>query len=235
MEKAQRELLLQKIQNDILDPDTAARYLNLYVGDADWMSHMGQLWNRLNKKYSEDQAKQLMKKTIACTTLLPAYDKTKIPETPENLLHWCSSYFQFNERDWFEELKQVISKDIQIEGWRNQCLALGIVYPLEYSPVTRQAFKWLYGKADEAGVITEENKETVVRRFQNLVFAYGGNVVCYVFLKHEGHIRKILNWRTGYFFERAIFDVYTIDQVMKIKAAELKKTNAKLVKSIQKA
>lgn len=235
MEKVQRELLLEKIQNDVLDPDTAARYLNLYVGDADWLYHMSQMWTRLSKKYSVDEAKQQMKKIIACAVLLPAHDKTKVPELPENLLYWCSSYSQFGERDWFDQLKQVISKDLQIEEWRNQCLALGIVYPLEYSPVTRQAFKWLYGKAEEAGEVTEEDKETIIRRFQNLVFAYGGNVICYIFLKHEAQVRKILNWRTGYFFERAIFDVYTIDQVLKIKKAELNKTNTKLVKSIQKA
>jgi hypothetical protein len=227
-----KEVKTTQVENE-LDKTVAAKYLSLYVGDTNWEYHIGLIWNRLSKKHSPDEARAIMRKTIACAVLLPMYDHTKIPELPENLLYWVPSYSQYEEKDWFFLLKETITKDEQIDRWRNEALSLGIVYPLDYSPVTRQAFKWLYGKAEEAGVITAENKEDITRRFQNLVIAYGGNIICSIFLKHDHKLKKILNWRTGYFFEKIIFEVYTVEQVIKIKKAELAKTNPKLVKKIR--
>jgi hypothetical protein len=220
--------------SDSLDAKVAEKYLNLYVGDVDWAHHIAQVWGRLSKKHQPAEAGAIMKKTLACTILLPLYDRTKIPELPENLLYWVPSYTQFNERDWFALLKETMTHDLEIDNWRNQALSLGIIYPLDYSPVTRQAFKRLYDKAQEAGVINEANKADIVRRFQNLVIAYGGNVICSLFTdKHNYRLKKVLNWRTGYFFEKIIYEVYTIEQVLKIKKAELAKTNPKLVKQIR--
>jgi hypothetical protein len=108
------------------------------------------------------------------------------------------------------------------------------VYPIVYAPWPRQAFNWLFKAAEESGQVTDENREQVEKRFERLVLTYGGLVICHIFQKEEYKIKKkVLNWRTGYFFERLIFDIYTIDQVLKIKKQELLKTNKTLVKQIQ--
>ena len=226
--------VLVKEKTDTLDVDTEVKYLNLYVGQADWQHHIAQLWGRLSsKQYSPEDRKAMMRKILSCAILLPSYDKTKVPEVPENLLYWVSSYTQFNERDWFSLLQDVIERDTEIEKWRNQSLSLGVVHPIEYSPVTRQAFNWLYSEADHAGVITPDNKQDMERRYKNLVLAYGGNVICSIFIKEKHRLKKVLNWRTGYFFERIIFETYTAEQVLKIKKAELSKTNQSLVKQLR--
>lgn len=211
-----------------------ARYLKLYVGEADWEAHLVDKFKKLENRYGTDKAKELIKKAAACAILLPTYDRSTIKDPPQNILYWCDTWTQFNERDWVELLTEVIHRDKEIENWRNQCLSLGVVHPIEYSIVTREAFNRLYTMADESGVVTPENKKDIVRRFQNLVLAYGGNVICYLFVKEEFKIRKkVANWRTNYFFERLIFDTYSFDQVFKIKKQELAKTNQKLVKSIR--
>ena len=214
--------------------EIAVKYLNLYVGDSDWSKHIDTLWARLSKKHDETQAKILLKKTIACATMLPVYDRTKIPDNPENLLFWCPTYQQFSETDWTEIFLDIVNKDEQIESWRLECQRLGVVYPIVYAPWPRQAFNWLFKAAEESGQVTDENREQVEKRFERLVLTYGGLVICHIFQKEEYKIKKkVLNWRTGYFFERLIFDIYTIDQVLKIKKQELLKTNKTLVKQIQ--
>jgi len=226
--------VMEKTDDFTLSIQDSTKYLNLYVGESDWEKHLKILYGRLLKKHGAAEAKELMRKTIACTILLPTHDKSKIPTPVENLLFWTPTYTQFNERDWVLELQEVIEADKDIEGWRNQCLSLGVVHPLEYSPVTREAFNRLFTKAEEAGAVNDSNKKDMIRRFQNLVLAYGGNVICYMFVKEDYKInRKILNWRSNYFFEKLIFDTYTPEQVFKIKKQELAKTNPKLVKSVR--
>lgn len=217
-----------------LSPELAAKYLSTYVADIDWTKHISRLWGRLLKRHGEQEAKELMRKIIACTVLLPASDKTKIPDNPENLLYWVQSYQQFDEEDWVEELSSVVERDEQISAWRNQCLSLGIVHPFQYSPVTRQAFNWLYSMAEETGAVTSSNKNDVEKQCRNLVLAYGGTVVVNVFEKHRRDIkRKILTWRNTYFFEHLIYDTYSFEQVFKIKRQELGRTNDNLVKQIR--
>jgi hypothetical protein len=217
-----------------LSKELAIKYLEIYVGDADWGHHIDILWGRLIKKYSEHQAKQMLKKVIACAILLPAYDKTKVPELPENLLYWCSTYNQFEERDWVKLLEKIVNKDIQIEQWRKNAQQLGVIYPITYAPYPRQAFNWLFQSAKDAGVVNEENQEQIRARFERLVLTYGGVIICHIFQKEEGAVRrKVLNWKTNYFCERLIYEIYTEEQVLKIKAQELKKTNPDLVKKIQ--
>jgi len=127
----------------------------------------------------------------------------------------------------------VYLEDQKIARWRNQCKSLGIIDPIDYSPITRQAFNWLYGSAEDSGIITNENKVRIEQSLKRLVYAYGGASICSVYDKHEGVIkRKVLNWRSNYFFEKALYEVFTIDQLVKIKRQELKKTNPKLVKKI---
>lgn len=216
--------------------DNATRYLNIYVAEIDWNTHIARVFNKIKAQgYSPDEAKDRLRKIIACTILLPIYDKQKVPDPPENLIYWCPSWHQFNDRDWYALLEEVHAKDVNIAKWRNQSQSLGIIDPIDYSPITRQAFNWLYGAAEESGSITAENQQRLEQAFKKLVWAYGGAVICSLFQKPDAGIkRKVHNWRTNYFFERLIFDNYSIDQVIKIKRQELKKTNPKLVKQIRK-
>jgi len=221
-------------QKQTLTKEVAVKYLNLYVGESDWGKHIDSLWGRLSKKYGDTEAKTLLKKTIACATLLPVYDRTKIPDLPENLLFWCPSYQQFSEKDWFSLLLDVIAEDEKIEQWRLECQRLGVVHPIVYAPWSRQAYNWLYSAAEASGQVNDSNREQLEKRFERLVLTYGGLVICHIFQKEEFKLKKkVLNWRTGYFFERLIFDIYSIDQVVKIKKQELSKTNPTLVKKIQ--
>lgn len=213
----------------------AARYLSLYVGESDWERHITERYKQLAKSSSEAQAKNDLRKSVACATLLPIYDRYKVPDPPENLLFWCKSFRQYGERDWEALLVETMERDTQIAKWRNQCQSLGIIDPIDYSPITRQAFNWLFSEAERSGEVTEENRQRIEQSFKRLVYTYGGAVICSIFQKHESSVRKkVLNWRSNYFFERLIFDIYSVDQVVKIKRQELKKTNPKLVKQIRK-
>jgi hypothetical protein len=78
----------------------------------------------------------------------------------------------------------------------------------------------------------EDNKENLVNKFSNLVRAYGGAIICNMFVNHKMNIDKILNWRSGYFFEKEIYKVYSVEQIVKIKNSELNKTNSQYVKKI---
>lgn len=217
-----------------LSLEEALKYLKIYNADIDWSLHLSRLNSKFQYKISDPQErKAFIRKIIACTILLPTYDKWRITDPPENLLYGVSSFDQFNDRDWVAELFKIIEEDKDIEAKRNECLSLGIVHPLEYSPVTRQAFNWLFDKAKDANAVTEDNKDAMVKRFQNLVYAYGGNVICYIFMKEEFKVKKILNWRSNYFFERLIFEVYDVNQILKIKKQELTKTNKKLIRTVR--
>jgi len=229
--------LRKVIEQGKLPVTVADKYLTMYVGNADWEKHIMKLHSDFNKRYGGDvEAIGIqMRGAISCATLLPREDRsTQIdPQNPQNLLFRCPSWSQYHEKNWFELFKKVIARDMEIRQWRHEALSLGIIDPIEYQPYCRQAFNWLYSKADESGAVTSENKEEMARKFRNIVWAYGGAVISYIFTKHEAELKKVLNWRSGYFFERVIFDVYTKEQVLKIKKTELDKTNQKLVKTIR--
>lgn len=215
--------------------DDIILYLSIYLGDADWGHQIDRLYKLLERKHP-GQGMKLLKQSIACAMLLPTYDKSKLPESnPENLLFGISKYSQFHEREWVKLLSDIMERDSDIVKWRNACLNMGIVHPIEYSPVARQAFNWLYSKASESGAINDDNKEVIRNKLLNLVYAYGGEVICNVFTKfNKDNInKKVLSWKSGYFFERLIFDVYTPDQVFQIKTNELKKTSASLIRKIK--
>ena len=220
-----------EIVGGTLSKAAAARYLTIYLGDPSantWEGQIDDLWTRLNRKGQADQMKQI----LSCAILLPAFDAQDLSQ-PEILLHKCQFYRQFNDRDWFRELQAVVARDIEISGWRAQALSLGVIKPFDLAPYTRQAYNWLYSHAEESGAVTEASKEDIRRRMANMVYAYGGAVICSVYHKEQDkQVKKIVNWRTGYFFERLIYRVYEPDQVIKIKTEELHKTNAKLVKRI---
>ncbi len=213
----------------------AAKYLSLYVGPDDWEKHISRLYTRLNKNATPEEAGAKLRKIVACTVLLPVYENQKVPDPPNNLLYWCSSYHQFNDRDWEKILNETMERDADIGKWRNQCQSLGIIDPIDYSPITRQAFNWLFNSAKEAGAVNDDNAARLEESFKRLVYAYGGAVICAIFQQEANQIkRKVKNWQSNYFFERLIFDIYSVEEVVKIKRAELKKANPKLVKQLRK-
>lgn len=229
------EDLEKVIKEDVLPTDVADGYLKIYVADMDWKNHIGKLWSNTSSKFSDqNEAKLHMKKTIAATTLLPYYDKSIIPDPPQNLLFWLPTWNQFNEKDWINLYKKVIVSDIEIRKNRKKLLAYGVVDSVDYVPLTRQAFNWLYSKAEETNVITESNKKEIINKFQNLVKIYGGAIICNIFTKHEKNVSKVPNWRSGYFIEKEIYKVYSMEQIIKIKKTEMSKIDQKYIKKIEK-
>lgn len=230
--------MLAKEEQNVLPREQAIKYLQVYNADIDWDPHLSTLYSRLVKKLGPEAAKLAIRKQIACTILLPITDYSVNTDPPENLLFWCSSYHQFDSRDWVKELFDIWKKDQKIEETRAECLDIGIIYPLEYNPNTRQAFHWLIDRVKKSESFNELNKDQIYNKFQNLVYAYGGAVVCSVFNKPEysKKIDKIPNWRSAYFFEKLIYEVYKHEEILKIKQHEINKiksVNSKLVKKIK--
>jgi len=224
------------VEQGTLPVPVAVRYLNLYLGEANWDEHIKSVWSRYKRQNgcSAEQLASKMKRTVACTLLLPTYDKAKQNlDRPEDMLHRISTWDQFNERDWFAELQTTVSRDLKIKEWRKQVLMLGVIDPVEDAIWTRQAFNWLYEKAEESGALTAGARDDIVTRHKNMVKTYGGAVISNIFLRHEEVLKKVLNYRTGYFFERCVYEVYTPEQIIKIKRAELAKTNSRLVKRVK--
>lgn len=223
------------VEQGVLPVPVAVRYLTLYLGAAHWDNHINSLWMRLTRQNgaTKEQLADTMRRSIACAVLLPISDSSKVEERPENLLHRVAMWDQFQERDWFSDFQQVVKYDLQIQDWRNQALGLGIIDPVEDATYTSQAFSWLFERAQATGCVNDETRDDITVRHKNMVKAYGGAVIGNIFLRHEDVLAKVFNWRTGYFFERAIYTVYTPEQVLKIKRAELTKTDAKLVKRVK--
>lgn len=222
------------IEQSSLPLSVAEKYLKLYVADIDWVPHIGMMWdNSMKKLRNEDLAREHVKKAVACATILPLIEKTPIPENPHQLLFWCTGWRQFNEHDWFSLFLDILKEDVDIANKRNTILQLGVIDPIDVPPMTRQAYNWLYEKAISEVLNPSDKLLTDVKvKFSNLVKAYGGAVICNMFVTHKLNVDKVLNWRSGYFFEKQIHKVYSLDQIMKIKSAELVKTNDKYIKQI---
>lgn len=232
---AKIEDLQKVIDEEVLPTEVADMYLRIYVADIDWKPHIAKLWSNIKNKNDNDQVcKEQIKKNIACATLISSYDKTIIPNPPQNLLFWVATWSQYNERDWFDLYKNVIKSDIEIRKNRKKILSLGVVDSVDYVPLTRQAFNWLYGKAEENNLVTSDNKQEVIKKFENLVKIYGGATICNIFSKHTNNIEKVLNWRSGYFIEKELYKVYTLEQLAKIKHTELSKIDTKYIKTLTK-
>lgn len=227
---------LQKvIEEDVLSTDVADMYLSIYVADIDWKPHIAKLWSNIkNKNPNELDCKVQIKKSIACATLLPLYDKRIVPNPPHNLLFWAPTWSQYNEKDWFSLYKEIIREDIEIRKNRKKILSLGVVDSVDYIPLTRQAYNWLYSKAEESDVINDNNKHELIKKFQNLVKIYGGATICNLFSKYEKNIDKVLNWKSGYFIEKELYKIYTLEQLAKIKQTELSKIDNKYIKTLAK-
>lgn len=206
----------------------AAQYLSIYHADIDWVPHIDELFRMIDKKSkSSEEATTRKRNHIAYCIIAPLDEPNLIKEPYHRLLFGCSSFSGFNDRDWSAELQQIWVQDARIEKQREELIKMGIIYPLEYVPVTRQALSWLLERSPEP--------DKAKAKMQNLVYAYGGAVICNIFLKpeYQTKINKILNWRTGYFFERLIHEVYKPEQLLKIKEHELNKVDQKLVKQIR--
>lgn len=223
------------VKEDVISVDVADMYLRIYVADIDWKPHISQLWvNTRNKIADEAEAKNHIKKAIACATLMPFYDKSIITDPPQNMLFWLPTWVQFNQKDWIDIYKKMVNEDIQIRKNRKKMLSYGVVESIDYVPMTRQAFNWLYSKSEDSHCVTPANKADIVKKFENLIKIYGGAVICNTFTKYEKNINKVLNWRSGYFIEREIYKVYTMDQICRIKELEISKIDKKYVKVLIK-
>jgi hypothetical protein len=227
------EELTKVVENSVLPINVAERYLNLYIGESEWEKHINKLWVNLeNKNKNLDLSKEQIKKVISCALLLPTIEKTNIPDPCHLILFWCTSWSQLNEKDWFALLKEVVKKDIMVQGNVKKLLELGVIDPIDYSPLTRQAYNWMYAEAEASGCITIESKKLIEKRLQNIVRIYGGAVVSNIFTNHKSSLSKIQNWKSGYFFEREIYNIYTFDQIQKIKSLEIQKLNPKYIKTL---
>jgi hypothetical protein len=214
----------------------AVEYLKLYLGPADWERHLGALWTRLSRSgRSQSEARLAVRQAFAVALLLRVHDPSRPfdRERPWDLLHRAYSWDQAKERDWWADFQEVVAHDRKIEHWRDAVCRLGYIDPIDCAPYTRQAFNWLWERAEREGSITPETKEEISRRHENMVKAYGGAALSNLFLEHEDALRKVLNYRTGYFVERVLLDVYDVEQIVKIKTVELGKTNPQLVKRFQ--
>lgn len=227
------QALEQFVTSDVLTKDLAAKYLTLYLGEAEWKEKIDQLFIVQKKKLGEDKAKDFIKKSIACACLSPVINKSAIPDEKHVLLFWVSGWPQFNERDWFGLFRDVVKADIQIEKNRSLILQEGIFDHIDIPPLTRQAYNWLYEKLDKESFSSQDKKEEAVTKMKNLIKIYGGAVICNVFTNYGLHVEKVLNWRSGYFIEREIHKVYSTEQIIKIKKAEIYKTNSNYIKSIK--
>lgn len=220
------------LETEILTKDLASKYLTLYLGEAEWKEKIDQLYTVQKKKLGEEKAKDFIKKSIACACLSPVINKSAIPEENHVLLFWVSGWPQFNERDWFALFKEVVDLDIKIEKKRVSILQEGIFEQIDIPPLTRQAYNWLYEKLDSERFSTQDKKEESVTKMKNLVRIYGGAVVCNVFTSYSSHLDKVLNWRSGYFFEKEIHKIYSLEQILKIKRAEMQKTNSNYITKV---
>lgn len=222
------------LEERTISSQDATKYLTIYVADIDWMPHLGRLYELHRGRFNgdADHTKEYVRKILACAILLPKYDRSCLTDPPENLLFWCHKYHQFKEQDWLDLFFKTVDEDKEVEQHRQRAMALGVVHPIEYSPIARQAFNWLWAKVDKDS-FAEEQLSVIQNRHRKLVTAYGGNVICNTFDKNSNKLDKnVPNWRTGYFFEKLIFKTYSVDQVLKIKAQELKKTNRTLVHNV---
>jgi len=227
------QLLEEFVHSGTLTVELANKYLTIYLGESDWPEKLAQLWSVQKKKLGDDKAKDFIKKSIACACLSPIINKSPIPTENHVLLFWVSGWPQFNERDWFVLFRETVKEDIRIEKNRILILQEGIFDHIDIPPLTRQAFNWLYEKLDKESFSNHDKKEEAVLKMSNLIKIYGGAVICNIFTNYSQNVEKVLNWRSGYFIEKEIHKIYSTDQIIKIKKAEIQKTNSNYIKLIR--
>jgi len=226
------QMMDQLIKNNSLSIDVADKYLTLYLGESNWPEKISQLWTVQSKRHGEEKAKEIVKKCIACACLSPIVNKTAIPEENHVLIFWVAGWPQFNERDWFEMFKEVVKSDLQIEKNRLTIMKFGIFEHIDIPPLTRQAYNWLNEKVNQEKFVNQELKEKSVTKMKNLVRIYGGAVLCNLFTNYSSNVERVLNWKSGYFVEKEIYKVYSLDQIIKIKKSEIQKTNSNYIRKV---
>lgn len=226
--------LKKVIEDKSLPMELAQKYLKLYVADIDWTEHITALWkNSISKLKDEQAAKDHLKRAVACSVMLPYTEKTPIPDPASNLLFWCTGWRQFNQHDWFDIFIDVLKEDVKIINKRNKLIKMGVIDRVDIFPMTRQAFNWLYEKCSEDYGNEQIVSNDVKEKITNLVKVYGGAVICNIFINYKLNVDKVFNWRSGYFFEKEIHKIYSLDQIEKIKLSEMKKINSKHIKLIE--
>jgi len=226
------QMMDQLIKNNSLSIDVADKYLTLYLGESNWPEKISQLWTVQSKRHGEEKAKEVVKKCIACACLSPIVNKTAIPEENHVLIFWVAGWPQFNERDWFEMFKEVVKSDLQIEKNRLTIMKFGIFEHIDIPPLTRQAYNWLNERVNQEKFVNQESKEKSVTKMKNLVRIYGGAVLCNLFTNYSSNVERVLNWKSGYFVEKEIYKVYSLDQIIKIKKSEIQKTNSNYIRKV---
>ena len=233
----ENSLVERVLEHNKLPKPVSIKYLELYIGESPtWEDALGRLLRLLkarNKELSEEQLHERAKQGISFAILLPAFDQSiKIDkENPENHLFWVQGYSQLDTRDWFAELRKIFKNDIEIAEHRRNVLKLGVIDAVEYHPLSRQAYRWLCESAEQSGI---ELTPELQKKFRQFVMAYGGAIITYIFEKNKKDIdKKVVNWRGAYFFERLVYEIYTPEQVLKIKQNDINNTNPQWVKTVR--
>lgn len=223
-----------------LSKDLASHYLNIYVSpNVDWTSAINKKYNFISRKNTHltpEEIGEKMKTILCATILMPAYypsvrESLKSRE-PDYLLHAVDKFDQFGNKQWVEELHKVVTKDIEIQKFRTQIMSIGIISQIEYQPYYRQAFNWLIERAEKNGDVNDNNRENVKTSMRHIVVRYGGMAISNLFSRHTDVVNTIVNWRTGYFIERALFRIYSPEEIKKIKQIELAESPQRLVQKI---
>ena len=159
----------EAISSNSLPLSVAEKYLKLYIADINWSEHIAALWkNSMNKFSNETEAKDHIKRAVACATILPLVENTPIPDPPSNLLFWCTAWKQFYRDDWFKIFIDVLKEDLEISKNRNKIITLGIVEPIDIAPMTRQAYNWLYESAVSHDCINDSNREDIENKLKSI-------------------------------------------------------------------
>ena len=103
------EQMISVVKDNILPIEVAEKYLNIYIGEADWKTHIAKLWTNFeNKNKNTEISKEDIKKAVSCTMLLPTMEKTNIPDPVHLMLFWCPTWNQYKEKDWFSLFKDCL-------------------------------------------------------------------------------------------------------------------------------
>lgn len=202
-------------------------------GDLDWDSTIKDLRRDLTQRYhGHDQRLKEYRQAISFAFQLPSLQRSMKPNREHaSILFRCRYFRQYRDKDWHAELRQIAGRDLDIYNYRERAKKAGVITNVEYQPYTRQAYNWLCKMAEEDGAV-ERGEGRVQRRHYKFVQVYGGAIINSIFVKNEKQVDKIVNWATPYFFERLIHKTYDIDQILRIKEAELSKTSDSLVQHI---
>lgn len=225
------------LDEDLLDVQAACKLLHIYIAPCNWREHINELYVRQLRRHDKEKAAQLVKEIVSFVILLPTIERGMriSQDSPQRLLFGYRSFSTFDKHDsWFEELKKIVREDQAISKARKQVIDLGIFHPmgLEFQPLTHQSYRWLIEKAR-----ADKDSELATKddlHFRRLVSIYGGQILTYMFTKHGKQLNKyVVNWRTRYFVEKAIHDVYSLEQILTIKAAEISKSNKDLIQRVK--